>query len=294
MRIAHSLAGKMGKARGLVAADDVDGRFDINSGDFKRCATLIVIAGVLLGQGFAACTEVRFKPWLLLKGDPKQRHILAERYDPGIHVVWMPKGVVNSRFMREQLFPQLRIEIKQVLPEGGCIATFDCCKAHLTDAVKDCIKECGITMSIIPAGTTSWLQWVDIFFGAAYKQHHFMRWAAEQGKKRTSKQKRHFLAYCCATAVKETLDGGGGVVNQFAKAGYINPLFAEIRGHEYKFVAPMLTPAEILSERNKALGIVDPAPPVPNPPAKRPAPKVKPVMQLGQGVWKSFTSNKKA
>ena len=122
----------------------------------------------------------------------------------------------------------------------------------------------------------------------------FMRWAAEQGKKRTSKQKRHFLAYCCATAVKETLDGGGGVVNQFAKAGYINPLLAEIRGHEYKFVAPMLTPAEILSDRNKALGIVVTAPPVPNPPAKRPAPKVKLVMQLGQGVWKGFTSNKKS
>ena len=56
-----SLAGKMGKARGLVAADDIDGRFNINSADFKRCATLIVIGVVVLGDGLAACKEIRIK-----------------------------------------------------------------------------------------------------------------------------------------------------------------------------------------------------------------------------------------
>ena len=211
----------------------------MDASDFKRCATLLVCVGVKVHEYFAHMEPFHLKPVIIWKGNGATTAIKNEYYDPSTLRAWTPKGVVNQTFIKNFFLPLVAAAMKEHNVSTG-MAIFDSCRSHLTKDVINSICAMGCIPAVVPPSTTSDLQWIDTNWGGPYKQNH---WTFYRGKmrKRTMPMKRQFTHWVVSQAFKKTWDNAG-VVDGFAKLGYLGPQFAELRSAPlYKFVPPQLS-----------------------------------------------------
>ncbi|KAJ9459291.1 hypothetical protein DIPPA_29905 [Diplonema papillatum] len=242
-----SLSGSMGKIKTVAAIGDKDVRVNHDANASKRSATLLAFAATK--KGGPDFSPFHVPPILMLKGQPRRDSIKQEKYDTRVKVIWTPKGVVNSETMVNHVVPH----VKKWCEKAGCATTLvilDCATSHLTSASLTSFFSSRLPVAVIPAGMTSWLQWVDVFFAASYRSRHAKAFEEHSEKKLTAKQKRSLLAKLVAEA---TLNATTGVTQAFDRLGYHGPTHPEtrIRGIDpgYTFVAPPPADTEDHKER---------------------------------------------
>ena len=251
--IPTSLSGNMtGKVRTVTQVTDSDVRVGVDSNAFKRCAT--IIAGAVCkrwdgNEGEVTWTSHPLKPIIILKGDPKQRRLLEEQYDPGALVLWSKCGVVSGKLMKEHVLPHLRREAT-ALGMQRVLLIMDSASSHLTAEVTNSAWGASLPVAIIPAGCTSYLQWVDTHFASKLKHAHFKTYMMWNNRVLTASMKRQLLVRLVVHSYTTTL---GDVTEDFRRLGYTSPASAEIRGTEYKFTPQVQSPEEAASDTERML-----------------------------------------
>ena len=99
----------------------------------------------------------------------------------------------------------------------------------------------------VPAGCTSYLQWIDTHFAGKLKGHHFSRYMVCQRDRLTAQQKRQLLVGLVVTAYNLAFTN---VAEEFRRLGYTDPKCAQIRDVEYSFVPPVQSVEEIAYDQN--------------------------------------------
>ena len=234
--IPASLSGRMGMKKGVFAQNDQDCRATFDGNDNKRFATVIA---------FGACKRtdvgwqrVEIQPIILLKGEPKQERVRNEKYDERVVVWWTPKGVINSATMIN-VADHVAKTTSQHGPKPWLII-LDSARSHLTKTTLDKFYKKGCAVSVIPAGCTSWLQYIDTDVASVYRALHSRSYVPHEGRKKTSATKRMLLSTMVAESVPPSVYE---VVSAFTRLGYLGPQLAEcrIRNIAYQFVSPILT-----------------------------------------------------
>ena len=281
-----SLAGVMGKLKTVAEKSDVDVRAYVSATAFKRCCTLSAIGCVVrdTDDDEHPWKRLKLKPIILLKGEPTSAAVLGEVYDPRVIVAWTKKGVITGDCMQRVVIPSIRDQLTAAGVER-CLTILDCASSHLTPPVVNACWASKLPTAVVSAGGTSWLQWVDTHFAAAYRVYHRDAFLPYAAVKMTASQKRRLLARIVADAHEFA---GRNVVQNFATLGYTNPEAGQIRGIVgYKFVKPQdvdlaADEAQMKKRIDDALAAQAQPPagvPVKRPPAKlgRPPQKDKPV-----------------
>ena len=237
-----SLSGSMsGNIKTVTGVEDTAVKCNICPGDFKRCATLIIFVAVVRdGDGWK---EVVCEPILLLKGEPKSENLQNEKYCKGIRVAWTKKGVITSTAMADVVIPHT----KAIANGRRALCIMDAASSHNTAAMVNSFAAHDIHCSVIPAGLTSWMQWVDTHGAARYRSLHFEQYRPFAGIPKSAGNKRQLLAKICAKTAPMIQDN---VVNQFLSLGYTNPAACRLRDHlEFRFVPP-----EVSADKKKEDG----------------------------------------
>eukprot|EP00760_Papus_ankaliazontas_P005397 PhM_4_TR1253/c2_g7_i1/m.81131 len=130
----------------------------------------------------------------------------------------------------------------------------DGCKAHTTAAVVNEWKANCLSPAFLPAGTTCWLQWVDVYFASLYKHHHKLLYLNAEPVKRTAAMKRRMLHRLVADATVKTIESCD-IVSQFTKLGYIDPVKSKFHSEylkDFVYSPPQTSDVERLSDKEKA------------------------------------------
>lgn len=120
----------------------------------------------------------------------------------------------------------------------------DACRSHTSPAVVADAWGKGMPVILIPGGCTSWVQYVDTHFAAAYRSPHFKEYQPFANTGMTASTKRRLLARIVATTCLPR-----NVAAAFAELGYTNPAAARIRNiPEFVFVAEPRADDEVAND----------------------------------------------
>ena len=132
---------------------------------------------------------------------------------------------------------------------GRALLILDCCTSHLTSQAVNSCWAAELPTAVIPAGATSWLQWVDTHFAFAYRAYHSKAFQPYAALKLTASQKRRLIARIVCEAHAHC---SARVVRDFAQLGYTDPAAAVIRGvPEYTFLVPQLPEVDVQADEVK-------------------------------------------
>lgn len=238
-----SLSGSMGRLRTVTHISDKDVRGNFDAGVFKRSCTVICAAGCRRVNGEWVAFSV--KPIVLLKGEPQQARVLGETYDNRVVVTWTKKGVITTTSMLTVVVPHLRASLDFV-NVGRCLVILDSAKSHVTPSVVTAMWGKSLPAAVIPAGCTSWLQWVDTHCAAVYRSKHTENFRPFAQSKMTAAVKRRLVARLVADSFPAVL---GNLPREFETLGYTDPSKAKIRNIEYTFQTPVLTEQEVQHDK---------------------------------------------
>jgi len=285
-----SLAGSMtAKLRTVTLGTDNDVRVNYDAGAFRRSATFI--AGAIAVKDGTGWKGHPLQPFIIFKGSPSQKRVLEERYAEGCKVCWTKHGVINGVMMRTLVLPHIRAQC-DALGVNRALLILDSARAHLTAEVTRASWGMRMPLAVVPAGCTSWLQWVDTHFAGAYKSRHVSAFGKWSSAKLTVSQKRRLLTRIVVESAVSP-----HIVKDFKSLGYLDPREATIRNIEYTFKPPELTAAELAADRERMLNNIieaaaTPAPaaaPTPAPtPLGRPPARLQPPQGYGGDIRRFF------
>ena len=239
-----SLAGVMGKLKTITEVSDIDVRAYVNASAFKRCCTVVAF-GCVVRDGL--WKRLQLKPIILYRGEPGPT-LLAEQYDDRCIVTWTKKAVMTQACFTKVIVPAIRDQLTAA-GVGRALLVLDCCTSHLTAVGANTCWAAKLPTAVIPAGATSWLQWVDTHFAFAYRAYHSKAFQPYAGLKLTASQKRRLIARIVCEAHAHC---SRNVVRDFALLGYTDPAAAVIRGvPEYTFQVPQLPEDEVQADEVK-------------------------------------------
>ena len=186
-----------------------DGHFDSNAGGKKT------------GDLYCA---VKLKPAVLLKC--KKSKVVQNPHQ--VQCATNATGVINTQYMRDHFIPYLQAQLQNV--GGGCIIILDSASAHISQAVLQALRHCGLRYAVIPRGLTMFIQSIDAALAALYRSAHHRSYVShmEHQAKLTAAQQRDLfveLCYSGLTAAAANLD----VPAIFRDLGYIDPSKAKLR-----------------------------------------------------------------
>ena len=149
--------------------------------------------------------------------------------------------------METQVVPIIRKELDRRKIKV-CLSILDSAKSHTTATVISAFWANKMPAAVIPAGMTAFIQWVDVYFAAAYRRAHenlYRRWANNPTRK-TAAQKRRLLSVLVGMAAKE-VTSSESITRQFMELGYLRA------GVELKKVRGAIIPLESFDEPTLAL-----------------------------------------
>jgi hypothetical protein len=240
-----SLSGSLGRLRTVTHISDKDVRGNFDAGVFKRSCTVICTAGCRRVNGEWVAFSV--KPIILLKGEPQQARVLAETYDNRVVVAWTKKGVITTTSMLTVIVPHLRASL-DFINVGRCLVILDSAKSHVTPSVVTAMWGKSLPAAVIPAGCTSWLQWVDTHCAAVYRSKHTEAFRPFAQSKMTAAVKRRLVARLVADSFPAVLRD---IAADFETLGYTDPSKAKLRNIEYNFNPPALTNEQLEQDKNR-------------------------------------------
>ena len=171
-------------------------------------------------------------------------------FDPKTACAFTPKGVVTDEFFKSIFVPFFNQLLEQHQVEGPTLLVLDSCRSHITASVLSSFCLTKITL-LFSGGTTSLLQWIDVYYAGPYKAAHVKYWNEEHTTKRTAAENRKWLHCTVAQAhtdVISTMD----VTKQFKHLGYLNPSIAEFHSphlSNYNFENPTENLASIADHK---------------------------------------------
>eukprot|EP00743_Colponemidia_sp_Colp-15_P012723 GILK01014571.1.p1 GENE.GILK01014571.1~~GILK01014571.1.p1 ORF type:complete len:390 (+),score=27.85 GILK01014571.1:818-1987(+) len=237
--IPTSISGLMGTCKTVTTQDDTQVQINSDPNDTKRMATLIPIVGAKK----VFDKETQSNKWvgfyvgvvLLFAGQPQQSRVTQECYYQGVTVAWSKCGVMTQEVMFNVIAPLIKRACNRE-EIGTCITILDSAKSHVTPAVLDKLYSQRTPACVIPAGMTSWVQWVDVFFAAKYRAAHDRQYAPFRTIKKTASEKRRLMTFVIGSVMPILVKD---VVAQFEKCGYLNPQNVQIRELKgFSFVPP--------------------------------------------------------
>lgn len=101
---------------------------------------------------------------------------------------------------------------------GACLALFDSARSHTSPVVIESFWANKMPAGIVPAGMTSFLQWIDVCLAAKYRVLHkdaYVRWIDTQ---KTASEKRRLLSIIVAASVAAA---SANMIAQFRSLGYL-------------------------------------------------------------------------
>ncbi|KAG5831790.1 hypothetical protein ANANG_G00282950 [Anguilla anguilla] len=160
----------------------------------------------------------------------KRKTLPKEKFPAGVIIRANPKGWMDEENMREWLR-----EIYVNRPDGffhkyPSLLICDSMRAHLTDAVKNQVKQTNSELAVIPGGLTKELQPLDIGVNRAFKAKLRAAWEqwmteGEHTFTKTGRQRRATYATICQWIVDAWAKVSvSTVVRAFMKAGIITEL----------------------------------------------------------------------
>ena len=148
---------------------EADGSAQFNPADTKRCATVLPTLWVASGE-YGTLTMGHFPTVVILIGEPKTSAVLDEKHDDRVVVTWTKCGVVSAKWMTSFFAPRIRGWIHDLGVEPkNCLVVFDSCRSHL-GMFRTSLEAASFTCAVVPPGTTSFLQLIDVFFAAGFKR----------------------------------------------------------------------------------------------------------------------------
>ena len=228
-----SFRGSMKSLKTIAQRGEEDVRGRCNPNDMKRCATLICGAGVKLDKNGSPTNHFFLKPFIVWKGAGEGSS--HEIFDARTARAFTPKGVVNKDFFLQDFIPFLKREL-DINEAGHTLIYLDSFRSHITSDVLDAFATvANCYCAILPPATTSWIQWIDVFYASSYKREQVNIWHREQHIRRTARQKRQWMHNAVARAHEQvinldndsldesgTLSSSMNVVQQFKSLGYID------------------------------------------------------------------------
>ena len=241
--IPATLAGVMGSVQTLEHAGTANVMVNFQESHFKRMGTLIAMLGVKK-QGDLYCA-VKLKPAVLLKC--KKSKVVQNPHQ--LQCVTNATGVINTQYMRDHFIPYLQAQLQNV--GGECIIILDSASAHISQAVLQALRHCGLRYAVIPGGLTMFIQSIDTALAALYRSAHHRLYVShmEHQAKLTAAQQRDLfveLCYSGLTAATANLD----VPAIFRDLGYIDPSKAKLR-IPYQFAPPEVQPQNAAAAKPK-------------------------------------------
>lgn len=239
--IPDSLSGTLGTLRTVADVSDVDVRVNIDPQDLKRTCTVLPIAA-LKKTAAGDWEQINIPPIILFKGAPAPGgKVAAETYFPGAKVLWTTHGVMNATTMKK-----VAKHIKDHMTLHGVkrpLLILDSAKCHTTAAVVNFLWSMEIAVAVIPPHMTSWLQYVDTYLAARFRQQRRVTYLPFFGKKKTAATKRRLLVFQVATVLERVTQN---VREHFGMLGYTNPRLCRLHQlDEYLWTPP---PAESLDQ----------------------------------------------
>ena len=134
---------------------------------------------------------------------------------------------------------------------GGCIIFLDLASAHISQAVLQALRHCGLRYAVIPGGLAMFIQSIDTALAALYRSAHHRLYVShmEHQAKLTAAQQRDLfvrLCYSGLTAATANLD----VPAIFRDLGYIDPSETKLR-IPYQFAPPEVQPQNVAAAKPK-------------------------------------------
>ena len=123
--------------------------------------------------------------------------------------------------------------------------------AHISQAVPQALRNCGLRYVVIPGGLTMFIQSIDTALAALYRSaHHRLHVSCmeHQAKLTVAQQRDLFVEFCYSglTAATANLD----VPPILWDLGYINPSKAKLR-IPYRFAPPEVQPQNVAAAKPK-------------------------------------------
>ena len=239
-----SVRGTMSALKTVAVRGDPDVVVKVNPNDSKRCATLISGAVVEIDENFNSVAHFFLKPMILWKA--KGVIMQKESFDPRTGRAFTPKGVANTEFFLSAYVPYLKKQLFEETAHPSLLIS-DSCRSYVTQQVLDSfLKSAHCYPAVFPAGCTSWIQWIDVYYASHYNQHEKL-WQSEHNLPRTSAQKRQWVHSIVARAHAKTVENMD-VKKQFEHLGYTNPTLAKLRSKtlkNYSFVPSSIEPENV-------------------------------------------------
>ena len=188
---------------------------NIPAEDAKRFCTYMPLVGVTLdGQ------VIKKKPVIVFKGQGNVPQREKNRYDDRVICLFQDKGVVDGTLMVTILgnwFAGNMSPMSMVL---------DCARRHWTDTVKQEIDSRKLIPARVPAGMTSYIQWLDAFWMFLFKTNYrkvYAQTAHGNIRKLSAGAKRIAVSLLVAEAHEITMKALEPTIFQkFVQFGYIH------------------------------------------------------------------------